>query len=465
MFNLDSSLGITVQNGSLILASVKKGFQEYSVTKYLIVEAYRDRSTAELHDQIRKFVKSNGFSRENIVFGFPRDQVVVRQVELPAEVEENLEQVIAAQVDRFEPSEEERSYYDFLIIDRDEVNERISIQIVMVRKPLLEEYLALLRDLDLYPAAVRYTSIGLQSILLAHKDGHPKRSAGVILDLNEDRVEIIVINRQRHLFSKSIPTPPSGTNGIWLLNEVNLFIAGLEPRLDEVVKIYLAGESAETLVGELRSSVEDCELLVENLSIGRKGIAESTVSCILPAVGMALSGIGKLDSARLNLIPDEARLRGGRPSLVATYVLVAALVISMGGLAVRSVFQGQALLDEIEAEVQRMQVRVDEVFKLRDEVAERQAAVLELQEMMSGRQRVLVVLRDLTERIPDDSYLTSVQIQGKEVPSIQGFSDQASDLQNTLLQSEYLDNVKSSWINKDARTGKDRFNFSATIKE
>ncbi len=465
MFNLDSSLGITVQGENLMLASLKKGFHDYSLRNFLIVEGYRSLPIADLHDQVRRFVKADGFSRENIIFGFPREQVIVRQVELPSEVEENLEQVIRSQVDRFEPSEEERSYYDYQVVHRDEENERTVIQIVMVRQALLDQYLSLLRELDLYPAAVRHTSVGLQSVLLAHKDGHPKHSAVVILEFTDDRVEMMVVSGQRHLFSKSVPFPATGASVAWLLNELNLFTADLKPRVDEVAKVYLAGEKARAILQELRAEVQECELLVENLKLTRKGVTETTLSQILPALGMAVSGLCKLDSVRLNLIPKEGRIRGGRPSLIATYVLAAALILSMGGLVTRGVFQRQALLDEIEAELQKMQVRVDEAYRLRDQVAEQQAAVAELQGMMSGRQKILLVLRDLTERIPDDSYLTSLQVTGKEISTIQGFSNQASDLLNTLLQSEYLDDVKTSWINKDPRSGMDRFNFSATVKE
>jgi len=333
----------------------------------------------------------------------------------------------------------------------------------MVRQGLLEEYLALLSDLDLYPAAIRYASIGLQSTLFCHKDGHPKRSVVVILELKEERVEILVVNGRRHLFSKSVPIPAGSVGVGWLLDELNLFVGHLEPGIDEVAKIYLAGERAREILPEFRKEIEDCELLVENLQLGRKGITEQALDKVLPTIGLAISGISRLDSARVNLIPAEQRLRGGRPSLIATYVLVAALVVMVGGLVTRSYFQEQALVDEVEAQAETLQVRVDEVYQLRDQVSRQRAAVAELQQMMEGRQQVLVVLRDLTERIPDDAYLTTLQIRGDEI-SMQGFSDQASDLLPMLLQSPYLENVKTNWINKDQRSGKDRFNFSAMAK-
>ena len=89
----------------------------------------------------------------------------------------------------------------------------------------------------------------------------------------------------------------------------------------------------------------------------------------------------------------------------------------------------------------------------------------ELKELIRGRQTVLLVLKDLTERLPDDSYLQNLQIQGTQV-TMQGYSDQASNLLPLLLESPYLENVKTNWITQDPRRGgKDRFNFGATIKE
>jgi general secretion pathway protein L len=178
---------------------------------------------------------------------------------------------------------------------------------------------------------------------------------------------------------------------------------------------------------------------------------------------MAFSGISKLDSARLNLIPEDKRLRGGRPSLVTVYVLLALLLIMLLGLGTRSYFQQRSLEDRLDARIGRLQGKVEEVVRLRNQITDQQAEVSELRELMSGRQQVLLVLRDLTERIPDDTYLQNLQIQGEQV-TMTGYSDQASSLLPTLQQSPYLESVKQNWINQDRRTQKDRFNFAATIK-
>jgi general secretion pathway protein L len=84
---------------------------------------------------------------------------------------------------------------------------------------------------------------------------------------------------------------------------------------------------------------------------------------------------------------------------------------------------------------------------------------------MEGRQDVLLVLRDLTERIPDDTYLQNFQLQGNDV-TMQGYSERASSLVPLLLESPHLASLKTNWITKDPRNqGRERFNFSAKVKD
>ncbi|HON01070.1 MAG TPA: PilN domain-containing protein, partial [Acidobacteriota bacterium] len=92
------------------------------------------------------------------------------------------------------------------------------------------------------------------------------------------------------------------------------------------------------------------------------------------------------------------------------------------------------------------------------------AELEELAGLFRGRQTVLLVLRDLTQRLPEDTYLQNLQIQGDQV-TMQGYSPQASALLPMLMQSPYLDSVKTNWIQQDARQGGlERFNFTARIK-
>ena len=98
MFNLDSALRIEIQEDRLILASIKRGLNDRTLQNHLVIEGFRELPDAQLISQVRQFTKTNGFNHENVVVGLPRDHVIIREIEFPLEVEENLERVIQFQV-------------------------------------------------------------------------------------------------------------------------------------------------------------------------------------------------------------------------------------------------------------------------------------------------------------------------------------------------------------------------------
>ena len=126
--------------------------------------------------------------------------------------------------------------------------------------------------------------------------------------------------------------------------------------------------------------------------------------------------------------------------------------------------QEKMLLNQVEDQIQVMQQEVDEVFRLREEVERKQEELAVLRGIMTGRQTVLTVLEELSERVPEDSYFRTFKVSGGEV-EIQGTGTRASSLVPILSESPYLDSVKINWIRADSRDeGKERFSFSATIE-
>ena len=71
--------------------------------------------------------------------------------------------------------------------------------------------------------------------------------------------------------------------------------------------------------------------------------------------------------------------------------------------------------------------------------------------------------RELTERIPEDTYLQSLNIQRGKL-NMTGISENAQGLINVLSASEYLEGVESRYITKERSSGKDKFNFEAKVK-
>ncbi len=462
MFNLDSALGVEICGDRLVLASVRKGFQEFSLRSHLIVEDYAALPRNELIGRIRQFSRSGSLNRENVVVGLSRTSVVIREVEFPLEVEENLPQVVKSQVERFEPVDESRSVFDYAVVHRDEEGGRLRIQITMAPRATVEGVLDLFQEIGLYPASVRHSGMALGHLLALHEDGRPRRDPVLIVRVERRHVELVCVRPDQGIQSQTAEWNGEPEDVEAFLETVSEVLAPWEDRLQSVGKLYLTGTLGRAVHAALKQRVPDCELLETGLSLRWKGAARPPLGELAGAVGLAVSGINRWGKP-VNLIPAERRLVGGRPSLAATYVLVGVFVVLVGAEVTRGYFQQQALADQVQNQIELLQPEVEVAFRLREQGAAKRAELEEMSKLFGRREKILLVLKDLTERLPDDTYLQNLQIEGQQV-TIQGFSNQASSLLPLLSESPHLEGVKANWITQDARQGKERFNFTARVK-
>ena len=448
-----------------MFATVSKGLHDFTLNHCEVLEHYKDLPSSEIYSWVQGYLERKGFNRDNVIVGLPRDRVVVRQVKLPLEVEENLDGVIRLQVEKFEPLEEETSYYDYTILDRDQEQGKIVLQILMVRKDYLEEQLGFFRELNLYPAAVRVSSTGLHQIFSAHEGGYPDKDPALVIGLYPERVEFLALIGPHRYLSATGSVSQQEVSFEWLLEELDRFLSRLAWPGEQVSKVYLSGAAGNHFIHDFRDRFQDCELISQGLTLGRESSPDSSLDNVIEAIGLAISGMNRSPANRFNLIPLEGRVIAERPSLVPTLVLAGLLVIMGLAVTTRGYFQRQQLLDQIEGQIQVLQPEAEEAMVMRQQIDQQQAQLEQLQDLMSGRQRVLLVLGELTESIPEDSFLQALNIQGERV-SLTGFSDSASTLLKILLDSEHLSTVESRYITPD-RTKKDRekFSFEARIED
>ena len=140
-FSLGTALGIEVHGPDLVLAVVRKGFRHFELQDHAVIEDFRTLPPGRLRERIRQSVRSYGTLKDRIVLGVPRDEAVVRWLELPLEVEENLDQMVQFQVERLEPTEENGSYYEYQVLEKDEATGKLLIQITMLPRATLDRYL------------------------------------------------------------------------------------------------------------------------------------------------------------------------------------------------------------------------------------------------------------------------------------------------------------------------------------
>ena len=466
MFAIGLALGVEFRGRNLILLNVKKGIREFSLLEHGVIEDFRDLSPAELQSAVRGFLKSNGSSRERVILGIPREQAVVRWIELPLDVEENLEQVVRFQVERFEPTDEEQSYVDHVVLGRDEQKKKLLLQVTLVPRIILDDYLHVLRQADLYPAAVRLASLAYHQVFLAHADGFPKKLPCLVLALNPGSLEMLFINDSSKFFSHKIVLEGVEELGILKIRQyVDAFLSHVDPLGQDLSKLYLTGLLAQRYLEDFQSLSGDCELLRRKLQLTGKDLSGEALEDWIAVAGLAISGISNQAIARSNLIPPDKRIIRDKPNLVPTFVLVGLLFVIAVAMVARGYIQQSRFLGQIETQITLLQPRVDGVMKLREQVQQQEKSLEEIRDLMMGRQRVLSVLKELTEKIPDNTFLQNLSLQGERV-NMMGYSSSASALLPILLDSEYLEGVESRYITPDRSMGnREKFNFEATVKQ
>jgi general secretion pathway protein L len=162
-----------------------------------------------------------------------------------------------------------------------------------------------------------------------------------------------------------------------------------------------------------------------------------------------------------NLLPDGARARRSNPQRRLNLMLAAAC-LALLVLAMQQAVANRALaLEGLRANVESARVEARTVAGLRNQLNTAVAGAGHLAERKRQAPSVLRVLGDLSERMPDDTWLERMTFREATL-EIAGQSDESTKLIAVLQDSKVLVNPAfMGQISPDARTGKERFTLGA----
>jgi len=186
---------------------------------------------------------------------------------------------------------------------------------------------------------------------------------------------------------------------------------------------------------------------------------EAREPAVLPAVGAALDAVRE-GSVPLNLLPAEGRLRDEGISLT-TIVLVAMagiLLLVWGGSAL---VKDELLRRQLRDQLAAREPQVEEAKNLQAEIADYKH---QLDVLAPGQERrALAVLKELSDLIPQDAHLTSVNMRQERI-TLEGLARSASELVPALDKSKLFRNV--SFSSPTTKVGdKERFTLTLELEK
>jgi Tfp pilus assembly protein PilN len=175
---------------------------------------------------------------------------------------------------------------------------------------------------------------------------------------------------------------------------------------------------------------------------------------LLPALAIALRRPGR-GPLRTSLMPDEVRPRPFPWPLVATVALAAVTVLLALAIPALTMVRDERRLAALTRTLADLAPRVREVEQLAGGLDRARREVETLRSFDGQHIRVLPILRELTELLPQDVWLTNLSIDRKGV-ELAGFANAASQLIPLLEGSPSFDRVE---FTSPVTKGRDREQF------
>jgi general secretion pathway protein L len=448
-------LGVYVGATDVAIAGVSKRLLQVRLrdarTVPLPPREQADARRQALADAVREFVTTHEIDPSHAVLCVPRSDAAVTRVLLPAAAQENLAQVLEYEMENLVPLPREEIFFDYTV--RPLGAERIEVLLVCVPREIINGYLAALDE-----AGVKPRSIGLPSTALADYVTFCRRDVatgmGVVVQA-ADATEIALFSQGRLVASQLVPGPNAMESAV-LERSLQRQLADelFEPEQTQLYRWSLVNGHAPAVPGLGEANL--VEMAKGRLATGDAEFAPVTPA-ILPAVGAALGAVRE-GVVRLNLLPAEHREAFDEGPSITTWVLLALsvlLLITWGGMAI---VKDGMLRRDVQSRLAAIQPDVNEVMGLQEEIdhLQRQVEILGAQEG-----RVTTLLKDLTELIPPDAYLTTLNLRGGRL-TLDGQARSASDIITALEKSKRFKNVTFS--SPTTRQGeKERFALTAEV--
>jgi general secretion pathway protein L len=447
-------LGLFVTPSSVALAAVSKRFFQVRVGDVRTVPLPPREQPAErrqaLTDAIREFIANHAIDPNHAVLCVPRADAAITRVLLPAAAQENLAQVLEYEMENLVPLPREDIYYDYTV--RPLGVERIEVLLVSVPREVIRGYLDALEDAGVRPRAIGLPSTALADFVAFCRGGAPN-GIGLVIG-SADATEIALFAAGRMVASQLVPAARATDRNV-LERSLARQIADelFDPEQTSIYQWSLVnGQGPELpILGETNLPA----MARGHLSAGDDVFTGSPA--VLPAVGAALGAVRE-GVVGLNLLPAENREAFDEGPSIATWVLLVASVVLLAVWGASGMVKDAMLRRQVQARLEEVEPDVREVKTIQNDIDELQKQV---EILGTAEGRVTTLLKELTELIPPDAYLTTLNLRGGRL-TLDGQARSASDIITALEKSKRFKNVTFS--SPTTRQGdKERFALTAEV--
>ncbi len=425
-FRRKSVLSLTISGKSFSIAQVKLRGRDFEVRKLHeqpLSGKGRPPFIEEILPAVTMIVSDRGILDREIVITIPPEWTLHREIDLPAAAAENLPDVISYEMDHFTPFTSEQVLFDFHNLSENKPsgeNGKCHLNIYVVSRSLISPLIEGLKREGFSVPAITTTDGAIAALL------HGLTGELDISFIMEGRVNRTI--KGMPLMSED---PPPGLS------------AGID--------------STEVLVFRNGNKGEPSPLTDVMRDVSRQKIKKEDVHAGAGAIPFLL------DLRMLNFLSPGER-SAPRPPLGLTIILAVVVIGLLFMFLPLPLLKGEKINRALQGQIDSLKPAVMKVESMKKELQNIRQELRIIAEFKTKNPQMLLMLRELTEIIPENTWITRLEIKGEKV-TIEGFSDSATPLISLLESSDILKNVSfSSTTVKDRRMNKERFRIKGELE-
>lgn len=494
MIYLTKVLSVDIRDQFISLAYLGRSFRGIDliesavIPRELVPSSLMKEGAENEYDQgllakLRAFIEEQKISQEETVLCVPRNVTMFKVVDIPSPDEASLPNILQYELDRLIPMEPSEVYYDYQVLGK-EGGSIFKVLLSAVPRKVADYYVGLLKNAGLPPTVLGVSTFG--SFNVGYFSKYDLFRPVVIIDASSQDYEIILIEKNAIRFSRSKKIADGGWKDCFfngrefikdsgktveilaetILGDLDQFVGvANEKELGNPVKNILfmgGGQSDQVLCNFLQQKSDlEVELLVpSNEAIYVKSQLDGT-NCLSTAIGL---GIGELRKSpiKINLLPRSLRAKRKKSQIILTFVLFGLILVSALGIVGSVIIKERLSLSEMDEKLKDIRKKIVPVEEMELKYEGIAIQFAELNKLWEKDIRVLNIIRELTESLPADTWLSSLSIKGNAI-EISGRSATSSSLIPVLDKSPLFKSVRFEGT-VESKDGIDKFQIKMVME-
>jgi len=442
---------ISIAYGSRFLSRISlKGIKQYSF------EEDRYPQPEDLLSAL-SLVKEFNTVSSGITLSIPKAWTIIRTVEFPSTVKENIPDALSYELDRLTPFTAAEAFFDFRMLE--DKGDRISLLLMAAKADQIRPYMDILNEngFTVSGLTVNLSAIGA---FCRYMD---KKSDTLFVEISDRGYE-------GGLFSKGLPVHNfSGTlTGLDDKTKIDIITAEIKSFMDTAKSqgkapqiVTLLKDKSPALKGLLEAGSGMPVKTMEEMEIGL-GLQAPHKEIPFAAVGGVIQSLSA-EANGLNLL-KKGRHEKKKTPLALTMLLMLAIAGVLIFYLMAPLRVEEKKLKHISRRIGPNKEEAIRVEALKKEAEALGAETALINNFKDDRIMTLDIIKELTTILPRTAWVSRVKVTATSV-DIEGYAGAATELLPKLEASKYFGKVEfASSTTRDARMNADRFNIRMEIE-